>query len=68
MHFTKMKSERMKLLHLKSYLVNAKLNGIMLSKKKNTKKTKPELWECYLLRTKSEHTDIGNKLEGYLFI
>lgn len=39
MHFTKMKSERMKLLHLKSYLANAKLNGIMLSKKKkNTKK------------------------------
>lgn len=39
MHFTKMKSERMKLLHLKSYLANAKFNGIMLSKKKkNTKK------------------------------
>lgn len=38
MHFTKMKSERMKLLHLKSYLANAKLNGIMLSKKKTLKK------------------------------
>lgn len=57
MHFTKMKLERMKLLHLKRN-TSRTINGIM-SRKRKEKKTKLELCKCYLLRNNSEHTGIG---------